>query len=347
MRPYTGAAQQCLMLDSEALPPGSPFVPSSVAVTTGKPPPTHAFSFHGSGAAFFALVLKNMLLTLLTLGIYLPWAKTERRKYLWQNIEIAGHRLRYHGTGKELLVGYAKVVVGYLVFFGLPKLVGSIFGSTATIVVQVLLFLGLMALIPYAIWGSRRYLLSRTSYRGARFRLEGDVKSFTRVLVGGYLLTIVTLGLYGPIWTNRIHKAMTDASALGTKHFAYDGEDKVVFRMAIKGLLLALVTFGLYFFWYQAQLQRYQLAHTRFDGAHGELEITGLELLQLMVLQILALTCTLGLAFPWVAVYTLRFYLARLRFVGAIDFARIYQADAQGDATADGLADALDVGIAL
>jgi uncharacterized membrane protein YjgN (DUF898 family) len=77
------------------------------------------------------------------------------------------------------------------------------------------------------------------------------------------------------------------------------------------------------------------------------LEVTGLELLQLMVLQILALTCTLGLAFPWVAVYTLRFYLARMRFLGDIDFARIYQADAQGDATADGLADALDVGIAL
>ena len=55
----------------------------------------------------------------------------------------------------------------------------------------------------------------------------------------------------------------------------------------------------------------------------------------------------LGLAFPWVTTYSLRFYLARMRFVGPIRFAQIYQADSQGDASADGLADALDVGIAL
>ena len=37
--------------------------------------------------------------------------------------------------------------------------------------------------------------------------------------------------------------------------------------------------------------------------------------------------------------------MSRLRFVGPIDFARIYQANADGSATADGLADALDVGV--
>jgi uncharacterized membrane protein YjgN (DUF898 family) len=26
-----------------------------------------------------------------------------RRKYLFENIELDGHRLRYHGTGREML----------------------------------------------------------------------------------------------------------------------------------------------------------------------------------------------------------------------------------------------------
>jgi uncharacterized membrane protein YjgN (DUF898 family) len=55
---------------------------------------------------------------------YMPWAKTERRKYLWQNIEIGGHRLRYHGTG----IGYLKVVLGYLLFVGLPVLANQLGG---------------------------------------------------------------------------------------------------------------------------------------------------------------------------------------------------------------------------
>ena len=67
----------------------------------------------------------------------------------------------------------------------------------------------------------------------------------------------------------------------------------------------------------------------------------------LTLLQIFGLTFTLGLAFPWITAYTLRFMLERLRFVGHIDFSHIYQVDSQGSASADGLADALDVGLAV
>ncbi|MEY4514418.1 MAG: hypothetical protein RLZZ450_6540 [Pseudomonadota bacterium] len=338
--------------DSPYPAPGAPAEP---ALAGGGPhagrPELHTFAFVGSGVAFFALVIKNMLLSLVTLGVYLPWAKTERRQYLWQNIEIAGHRLRYHGTGKELFIGYLKVIAGYLVFVGTPLLVGKVLGKVAGGVVQAALFLAVLLLIPFAIWGSRRYLLSRTSWRGVRFRL-GDgsgqgAKRFARVFVFGYLFTILSLGLFGPVWANRMHAVLLNATALGTKSFEYRGEDKVVFKMTLKALPLILLTLGVYYFWYLAKLSRYQTENTWFDGARGDLEITGGEILQLVLLQILAVTFSLGLAFPWVTTYSLRFYLARMRFVGPIRFAQIYQADSQGDASADGLADALDVGIAL
>ena len=329
--------------------------PSDSVPQTQVPAPAGAevlnFAFMGSGGAFFALVVKNMLLSLMTLGLYLPWAKTSRRQYMWQNIEVAGHRLRYHGTGRELFVGYAKVVLGYLIFIATPIAATKLLGKPVGISLQVLLSLALVAVIPFAIWGSRRYLLSRTSWRGIRFRLADgsghEAKRFAKTMVFGYLLTLVTLGLYGPIWTNRMHAIMTNATALGTQPFAYRGEDKVVFKLALKAIPLILITFGIYSFWYAAKLLRYQADNTWFDGAHGELHIRGGELFQLMLMQIFALTFTLGLAFPWVTTYSLRFYLSRLRFVGPIQFARIYQADSGGDASANGLADALDVGIAL
>lgn len=330
-------------LDSYGEPAWSPSPPIAPPASV----PTHAFAFTGSGVAFFALVAKNMLLTLLTLGIFLPWAKTERRKYLWQNIEIAGHRLRYHGTGKELLVGYAKVVVAYLVFIGVSATAIKVLGPTLGFVVQVGLGIAVLALVPFAIWGSRRYLLSRTSYRGVRFGLERDAKPFAKLFFGGYLLTLLTLGIYAPIWMNRMHRMQLEATSIGTRAFVYRGADRVVFRMAIKYFLLSFVTFGLSLFWYQAALARYQIENTWLDGAHGKLELEGGELFSLFLLQLFATTLSLGLAFPWVATYTMRFYLARMTMVGPIDFARIYRAESSGDATADGLADALDVGIAL
>jgi uncharacterized membrane protein YjgN (DUF898 family) len=319
-------------------------------ITPQEPPPVdgeHRFAFHGTGSAFFALILKNVLVTLVTLGIYSPWAKTARRVFLWQNIEIKGSRLRYHGTGEELFVGYLKVFAAYMVFIGVPQLVRFVAGQTVGTILQVLFALALIPLVPMAIWGSRRYLLSRSSWRGVRFRLEGDALAFGKVLIGGYLLTLVTLGIYAPIWMNRIHKTMMNATALGTQRFEYRGEDNVVWKMGIKAFFLSILTLGIYWFWYRAELSRYQMQNTFFGGARGQIDLTGGELFKLTLLQIFGITLTLGIAFPWITCYSLGFVLERMRLVGPIDFAHIYQADAQGSATHDGLADALDVGLEI
>ncbi|HKU42348.1 MAG TPA: DUF898 family protein [Polyangiales bacterium] len=311
------------------------------------PPEQHVFSFHGTGGAFFALVLKNMVLTLLTLGIYMPWAKTERRKFLWQNIEIDGHRLRYHGTGKELFVGYLKVAAAYALFLGLPIALRKLVGETAAMTAQLVLLVLIVAVIPYAIWGSRRYLLSRTSWRGVYFRLEGGPSEFAKTFFLGLLLTIVTLGIYAPVYANRLHKLLMNSTALGTQKFEYRGQDLFVFKLALKNILFSLLTLGVYSFWYRARLASYQAQETSFSGARGQLNLTGVDLLALTFLQMLGLTFTLGIAFPWIMTYSMRFVLERMRFVGNIDFSHIYQAETSGNAAADGLADALDLGAAL
>jgi len=308
-------------------------------------PPQHRFSFHGTGGAFFAIVLKNMVLTILTLGIYSPWAKTARRQFLWQNTEVAGHRLRYHGTGRELLIGYIKVALGYALFLGLPLALNKLVSPEVGTIAQFVLLLVIMPLVPFAIWGSRRYLLSRTSWRGIRLHLEGPAGPYVKVFFLGYLLTVVTLGIYAPIWLNRMHRISIDATAVGTKKFEYRADDKEVWKISMRGAALSLLTCGFYYPWYLAELSRFQMANTWFDGAHGELNMTGSDMFQLLILQVFGVTLTAGLAFPWITTYSLQLTMSRLRFVGPIDFARIYQANADGSATADGLADALDVGV--
>jgi uncharacterized membrane protein YjgN (DUF898 family) len=327
----------------------APSIDLSAAEATPPPqqPDIHVFSFQGTGTALFALVMKNMMLTLLTLGVYMPWAKTERRKFLWQNVEIAGHRLRYHGTGKELFKGYLKVVLAYVLVALVSVMSDRMFGKAAGNWVRLGLVLVILPLIPYAIWGSNRYLLSRTSWRGVHFRLEGGAGKYAKTFFSGFFLTLVTLGLYSAVMTNRLYRGATNHTGLGTKSFEYRGRDLAVFKLAMKGLGLSIVTFGLYSFWYNAAIARYRLENTWFDGAHGELRMSGADLFGLWLLQVFGLTLTLGLAFPWITTYTLRFVLERMRFVGPIDFEHIYRAETQGNATADGLADALDVGSAL
>src|SRR5688572_30372523 len=112
---------------------------------------TYRMRFHGTGGAFFALLLKNVLLSIVTLWIYTAWAKVARRKFLWQNIEVHGQRLQFTGTGAELFLAYVKVGLGYLGALAFVGLAGAM-SKTAGIVAQGVLVLGFLFLVPFLIY---------------------------------------------------------------------------------------------------------------------------------------------------------------------------------------------------
>lgn len=308
---------------------------------------SYRFSYHGEGGAFFVLLLKNILLTILTLGIYAAWAKTNRRRYIWSNIELYGQRLKYTGTGKELFIAYLKLLAFYVVFLVVPFAIGQALGTQVGTVVQIAMGLAVVVLIPFAIYWSRRFLLSRTQWRGIRFGLVEGAGPYAKAFIGGYLLTILTLGIYGPFWMNDLQRIMTDRSRLGSEPFHYDGVGKEMFWICLKGFLLTLVTLGIYGFWWQAAMNRYTIGHTTFSGARGRSEITGGFLFLISLLNVLGLTFTLGLAFPWIATYTLSEVLRRITFEGSIDFEGITQRAHVEGAGGEALADALDVGLGV
>ena len=63
----------------------------SVATIDGAPAPTSlTLAFRGEGSDLFLLMLKNLLLTLVTFGIYASWARTAKRAYLWKQVEVGG-----------------------------------------------------------------------------------------------------------------------------------------------------------------------------------------------------------------------------------------------------------------
>src|SRR5256885_16772781 len=62
--------------------------------------------FHGAAGAFARILIRGGLLMIVTLGIYRFWLTTDIRRFLWANTEIAGDRLEYVGTPRELPIGF-------------------------------------------------------------------------------------------------------------------------------------------------------------------------------------------------------------------------------------------------
>ncbi len=70
--------------------------------------PSHSFVFHGTGERYFLICVVNVLLTIITLGIYLPWALSVISMLIW--------KLTDNDFLMELLVGMFLLVVLFLFF---------------------------------------------------------------------------------------------------------------------------------------------------------------------------------------------------------------------------------------
>ena len=195
--------------------------------------------FHGAGGSLFGIQIVNIFLTFMTLGIYYFWGKVRVRNYLFSQSEIEKDRFAYHGTGKELLIGFLKAAVVFgsisALFNVAPLLPG---GWPVKIAAVLLAYAILLVFIPVAMVGSRRYRLSRISWRGIRFSFRGPMGEFIRLFVRGTLLSLLTLGLYYPYFTTRQYAFMTDASYFGSRKFAFDGKGADLFRVYMKSYMI-------------------------------------------------------------------------------------------------------------
>jgi uncharacterized membrane protein YjgN (DUF898 family) len=339
-------------------PPGSPAPPPPpvyVAPPSGpgwEPAPVSSVrhpSFHGNGGTLFGIHVVNVLLTLITFGIYYFWAKTRIRAYLSGQTEIEGDRFAYHGTARELLLGTLKAVL----VFGLPILllqfvrdvldVPPLLRRVAAIGLAVLAY----AFFPIAMVGARRYRLSRTSWRGIRFSFRGRVGELLKIFILGSFLTGLTLGLYYPFFLVSRQAFLMSYSYFGGERFNFTGRGRDLFGRFLLAVLLTLPTLGLCWVWYVAFKRRYFWDHTSFATARFSCSVTGGALLGLWVVNALLLIGTLGIAWPWVRVRNIHFAFRNLALVGALDLARIRQEAQQVGSMGEGLSGFFDSGFDL
>jgi uncharacterized membrane protein YjgN (DUF898 family) len=333
--------------------PGLPPFPPAPAGWEGRaapaPPPVTALRFHGNGGSLFGIHIVNVLLTLLTLGVYYFWAKTRVRVYVMSQTELEGGRFAWHGTGRELFLGFLRA----LVIFGVPTVLLIAIRDLLDVPMELKFLAGVLVpivfivFLPLAMVGARRYRLSRISWRGIRFSFRGRALDFVKLFIVGSVLSSLSFGLYYPIFETRRQEFMTSHSWFGNRRFRFDGRGWDLFFPFLVTMLLALPTFGLILLWYLARKRRYFWDHTVAGEARFRCTVTGWGLFLLYAGNILLLVFTLGLAWPWVKVRSVRFTLRHLALEGPLQLEDIQQDPRGASATGEGLAGLLDSGSGL
>ena len=235
-------------------------------------------------------------LTILTLGIYRFWAKTKVRQYYWENIEVAGDTLEYHGRPIELLIGFLIAIVVLLPF-------GLVFTGTVTLFpgAEIATAVIFVWLVSYAFFRARRYKVSRTSWRGIRGGQTGSAVRYAFLRLASLAAGTLSLGFAYPWFRTMVHRYTIRNTYLGNTAFTFHGSPTKLFMPWIPVQLAIVAAIALVVFNFQELAGSMEISR----DASGKLQIQS----NSPVAGVIALVAFLGIAF------LIRFRVAEARFI--------------------------------
>lgn len=300
-------------------------------------------SCEAEGLTLLGLYLKTLMLSIVTLGIYSFWGRTEIRRYLYSSTKVGDDNFAWHGTGREMLLGWLKaagfIIVIYVIYF-LISLTHRVAGP----IIGVLFFYAvILTLTPWVMTAVQRYRLSRTSLRGIHFRSTAKAGELARIYFKGLGLTIVTLGFYSTWFGNNIHGYLIRNTYYGDQQFDYDGDGKDLFPSFVLFLFLLLPTLYFISFWYLAKQQRYYTDHTTWRSSRFHSTLLGRNVFALVATNLLLIVFTLGLALPWCRLRGIRLACRTLTLHYFQGFEGVSQRTADATATGENMSALLEL----
>ena len=306
-------------------------------------------NYLGKGGEFALLFLKNIVLTIFTLGLYYPWAKVEILQYQYQHAKLNDKAFQLHAKPKEIFIGFIKIYVVIAVFYLLIILASLAQNPTILFTAIGLFYLLIIFMIPFAIHGTLRYRASKSSWKGVFFKYLGNKTEFFWLCLKGTFLTLLTLGIYGFWFQAAVRKYVISHMRFGDLSFDFHGSGKKLFQIHLKFFVMFYLTLGIYTFWYYKELWQFYANNTTITQngktQYLKFNMEAVDVFQLIFINTVLFIFTLGIATPWIITRTLKFFFRFTAVDGYINTNAIQQVkyDDFEDATGDSFMDFLDI----
>lgn len=188
-------------------------------------------TFTGNAREYFGIWIVNVLLTIITLGIYSAWAKVRRKRYFYGNTWIDGHNFEYHADPKSILKGRIIVFVIFVIYNVLTNL-NPIFAAAS---------LPFLFLIPWLVNKGLTFNARMTSYRNVRFNFAGNYWDAFISLILLPIIAIIPLGLLIPVATRKRLNYYYNGHSFGDVKFGAQIPLKPLYKAFFIGLAFAVL----------------------------------------------------------------------------------------------------------
>lgn len=350
--------------------------PTAATATPGQP---ERFVFTGEWAEYFKIWIVNVLLTILTLGIYAAWAKVRKRRYFAANTRVLGHTFEYLADPKKILIGNL-IVVGLFALYA--------FSGAISPLIQLPVMLAFAIAFPWFVVRALTFNARNTAWRGLRFNFTGTYGEAAAVFLGWPLLVPFTLGLIFPLVAKKQKEFLFNRSAFGIAPFnltvttgdfyriygiaflfflplvaAYfwlifsvaiaaarsggqQPPDPAIFATFLPFLFIGIPLAIVGTFYFRSRMFNLLWNNTTLEGNRFIATMRARDLFVLQLVNSLVTLVTFGLMHPWAAVRTAKFQLDQLQVVpaGNID-SFIAAAHVPGSAIGEAASDFFDFDI--
>lgn len=205
-------------------------------------PTTHRFRFSGTGLGYFKIWIVNLVLTIITLGFYSPWAKVRRLRYFYGHTKVDGRGFDFVANPKRILIGRLIAIVLYLIISTVTQ-----FSVEMTIAGLVLIF----AIMPWLLRSTLRFMTRNSQYNNVRFGFNGSLGMAYGLMIAMLLLNVISFGLLIPVTWWMFKRYQFDNTYFGKLKFSFhttiwDMYKATLLPMALIAVLaciLAMITY--------------------------------------------------------------------------------------------------------
>ncbi|MBI3045908.1 MAG: DUF898 domain-containing protein [Betaproteobacteria bacterium] len=295
--------------------------------------------FTGSAREYFRIWIVNLFFTLITLGIYSPWAKVRKKRYFYGNTRVDGDTFDYFANPKVILKGRIVAVVVFVTYAFAAELYPA----------SAFAFWGIfLLLLPWLVMRALTFNARNSAYRGLRFDFTATPTEAARIYIGMPIIVALTAGIAFPWFAARQKAFVVSRHALGTTGFGCEISAREFYAIyLIAGILLFFLTvplamlmgfiaasqaipeamswagiavpMGLMYLSYLGVFAYMQARTTNllWNGAYGpgmrfSSTLSAAKLARLYLGNVVAIAATAGFLIPWAVIRTLRYRLENL-----------------------------------
>ncbi|MDR3390294.1 MAG: YjgN family protein [Sulfuriferula sp.] len=335
------------------------------------------FEFSGKGFEYFKIWIVNILLSIVTLGIYSAWAKVRNKQYFYGNTAVDSTRFEYTAQPLKILKGRL-IAAGFYLAYSL---------STHTSpILSLVLGLLMMIFLPWIIVNSLKFNARHTSYRNINFRFVGTRSEAVKAYMLWPLLGMLTLGMLLPFSWKKQAAFITNNHRYGTAPFAFDVRTREYYKVlfvlmggtilffaamfiyirmftglsmgipthkpAFTAMLPIIIAYMVFYLavsaYYITSLANIHFNNTQLEQHRFSCNWSTMGYARLLLVNTLGILFTLGLFIPFAKVRTAAYKAAHTTLIINGDLAGFIAAEQeQSNSLAEGVHDIFDIDISL